>query len=328
MCGMTTKPKGERSVLSMAPPERGRKCSSLLSLAAKIACVDFPWFRLVLLWVLVIICSLVHQFAPLKDSYLNNTDNVLNAYFAEWSWAWTVIPTAIFVLLSSYVYTVGSVRAVLKHQVRMVVGTVVWGVWVGLFLGVRQWTVSCSDRSFGTNSTACEEAGHRWEGYDISGHTFLLSFCIFFITSELSVLLQWDSIPERLEKLGIVRLRDEQPSARSDEGTEDDTHTVEESESSLEWFYRLTPFLWPLFFLLVLLTLLWGFLLTVTALYFHTVGEKLIGLFCGTFSWWMTYEVWYKRAFPGRPGGGPLGLDGTHIHGTPQPGQIELPATN
>ncbi|CAH1268841.1 FITM2 [Branchiostoma lanceolatum] len=310
----------------MAPPEGGRKCSSLLTFAAKIACIDFPWIRLVLLWIVVIICSLVHQFASLADSYLNNTNNVLNAYFAEWSWAWTSIPTAIFVLLTSYVYTMGTVRDMLKHQIRIIIGTVLWGVWVGLFLGVRQWTVSCSDRSFGTNSTACEEAGHRWEGYDISGHTFLLSFCIFFITSELSVLLQWDSIPELLEKLGTVRLHSEQPSDVTNELTQDGAHTddAQAAASSLEWFYRLTPFLWPLFCLLVLLTLLWGFLLVVTALYFHTVGEKLIGLFCGTLSWWMTYEVWYKRAFPGRPGIGPLGLDGTHMYSAPKPGQIDL----
>ncbi|XP_078609517.1 acyl-coenzyme A diphosphatase FITM2-like [Branchiostoma floridae x Branchiostoma japonicum] len=310
----------------MASPETGRRCSSLLSSVAKIVCMDFPWIRLVLMWIVVIVCSLVHQFAPLQDSYLNNSDNVLNAYFAEWSWAWTVIPTAIFVLLTSYVYTLGEVKTVLKHQVRMVVGTVVWGVWVGLFLGVRQWTASCSDRSFGTNSTGCEEAGHRWEGYDISGHTFLLSFCVFFITSELTVLLQWDRVPELLEKAGTRRLGDQQSSDRADEPSQDGTHIREDQaafSSSLERFYRLTPFVWPLFCLLVVLTLLWMFLLVITALYFHSVGEKLIGLFCGTLSWWLTYEVWYRRAaFPGRPGAGRLGMDGT------PPEQIELLAAS
>ncbi|XP_035678766.1 fat storage-inducing transmembrane protein 2-like [Branchiostoma floridae] len=276
-----------------------RLFSAMLSSLANVILVD-PHKRIVVYWFVLIPLSILHDLIPLPESYFSYKGNVLNQYFVKLSWAWTLLVTTLFVSLTSYVYTLTDTSAVLKHLSRLLVGTTIWFVFTSVFDTVLHYTGSCTDAEY-TDKRACVKAGFAWDGFDISGHAFLLSYCALLITSELSVLKTWDTIQETLEEEANNEER-----SKKKKGNKRKIEKPDERETSLEWFYRLTPAISVLFGVLCSLTLLWEFMLMTTAIYFHTISHKLIGLACGTLSWYYTYGRWYKHAFPGLPGEGPL----------------------
>ncbi|XP_019640244.1 PREDICTED: fat storage-inducing transmembrane protein 2-like [Branchiostoma belcheri] len=286
-----------------ATRKNDRLFSSMLSSLANVVLVD-PHKRIVVYWFVLIPLSIVHDLIPLPESYFSNKGNVLNQHFVKLSWAWTLLVTTVFIALTSYVYTLTNTSAVFKHLSRLLVGTGIWFVFTSIFDAVLHYTGSCTDPDY-TDKRTCVKAGFTWNGFDISGHAFLLSFCALLITSELSVLKTWDRLQEALEEKNKER-----GGSKKKRGTKSRneilTQPQDDRETSLELYYRLTPIVSVLFGVLSALTFLWEFMLLTTAIYFHTISHKLVGLACGTVSWYLTYGRWYKNAFPGLPGDGPL----------------------
>ncbi|XP_063281672.1 acyl-coenzyme A diphosphatase FITM2 [Pelobates fuscus] len=145
--------------------------------------------------------SIIKELWPLPDSYLNNKRNVLNVYFVKFSWAWTFWLLLPFIALTNYALT-QSVRSVLQRLSSLVVGTVIWYLCTRFFMYVEHITGNCYEsevlaelRSHHKDRHECKVNGGYWHGFDISGHSFLLPFCILTILEETSVLLD-----KRLER--------------------------------------------------------------------------------------------------------------------------------
>lgn len=99
--------------------------------------------------------------------------------------------------------------------------------------------------------------------YDISGHIFLLTFSLAVINEECQVLRK---MPQLLD-------------------------SMENGHTGATSLYRM--FLSLAMLLLVLLTALWAVMIIATALYFHNVSEKLLGMVAAIVGWFVIYKVFH-----------------------------------
>lgn len=132
---------------------------------------------------------------PIPRTYFSNKHNALNVYFGKLAWGWTMILTSLYIYFTTNVYCAGDQRRIMRHLLRMVVGTAVWFLFTNFFVYVESKTGSCSGGKI-TSRTTCLNKGHKWIGFDISGHCFLLIFCHLLISEELRTLFNWERIAD------------------------------------------------------------------------------------------------------------------------------------
>ena len=142
----------------------------------------------------VVVCSFIHGFQPLPQSYLSNKRNVLNVYFVKFGWGWTLLVLIPFISFTSSLYTSLNPLAILKHLRRMAVATCGWYIWVNLFVYIEELTGFCKGEEKLTSKRSCYQEGFYWDGFDISGHCFLLTYSALVISEELQPKLHWPSI--------------------------------------------------------------------------------------------------------------------------------------
>ncbi|XP_075384836.1 acyl-coenzyme A diphosphatase FITM2 isoform X1 [Tenrec ecaudatus] len=222
-------------------------------------------------WALVtcmLMGSVLKELSPLPESYLSNKRNVLNMYFVKVAWAWTFILLLPFIALTTYQLT-GKPGLVLRRLTTLLVGTAIWYGCTTFFYKVEHYTGSCYGsptldglrRELGSKQQ-CHGAGGFWHGFDISGHSFLLTFCALMIVEEMAVL-----------------------------------HGVKTQRKQ-----RLHAAITGLVIALGALTFLWVLMFLCTAVYFHDFAQKVFGTLFGLLGWYGTYGFWYLKAFsPGLP---------------------------
>ncbi|XP_066186723.1 acyl-coenzyme A diphosphatase FITM2 [Sylvia atricapilla] len=231
----------------------------------------------VLLLAIAVLGSALKDSDMVPDTPLQNKRNPLNVYFVKLAWAWTLWLLLPFMALTTYELSrskflhgrTRSVLLVLRRLSALLVGTAVWYVCTELFIYVENLTGECSlqpkpgqpPRIY-TSKRECHQDSGVWNGFDISGHCFLLSYCAMMILEEVAV----------LEALAI-------------------------DHSS-----KLRVVINVLFVSLCLLTVIWVFMFLCTALYFHDFSQKLLGVLTGLSAWYGTYRFWYLKPFsPGLP---------------------------
>ncbi|XP_015685231.1 fat storage-inducing transmembrane protein 2 [Protobothrops mucrosquamatus] len=216
----------------------------------------------------MVIGSLIKELVPLAATYLSNKRNVLNVYFVKFAWAWTFSLLLPFISLTNY-NVLQNILPVLVRLFSLLVGTIIWYTGTRTFLFIQDFTGGCYKSSSLavvlqelSSELQCLQAGGIWQQFDISGHSFLLSYCVLMILEEMAVM----------------------PSVKFFRGSR--LHTMVNS----------------LFFALACLTFIWLFMLLTTALYFHNFWDKFFGTFFGLSAWYGTYGFWYMSPFsPGLP---------------------------
>ncbi len=146
----------------------------------------------------------------------------------------------------------------------------------------------CVNRVYQTK-TACKLSKHEWvNSFDISGHTFILMYCLFVMLEEVKVFYKWENIKQKLL-----------------------TGEPEKNANfnKLKKYYNIfTPFIQINFIAIALFTLLWEIMLLSTFLYFHTMLHKIIAAFVAIICWFFTYNMYYRNdnyfLSPGLPGAG------------------------
>ena len=228
------------------------------------------YFKLAFYWFVVMVGSFIHDFQPLPQSYLSNKRNVLNVYFVKFGWGWTLLLLIPFISFTSSVYTSLNPFAILKHLSRMAVATWGWYFWVNLFVYIEELTGFCEGEETLISKRSCYQEGFYWNGFDMSGHSFLLIYSALVIKEELQPKLYWPSImspvvqtsPENINRFqhrNIARL--------------------------------VTPLVEVFSFFAGLLLILWEFMLVFTTIYFHTVYQKVLGALIAIFTWYIIYRV-------------------------------------
>lgn len=227
-----------------------------------------PTIRAVSCWVIVVIGSLVHDFHHPPRTYFSNKRNVFNVIFVKFALGWTLAAIAPFVILSSLMKSQGNVSVVLKNVTRLLVAFGVWYIVTSVFDSVLDFTGFCEGSELFSSRRDCVADGLLWKGFDVSGHSFLLAYCSLILSEEIQAYSFWSD-----ENSWKGRVRFAQPLAN--------------------FFYICS----------CLLILLWEVMLVFTAIYFHTVQSKVVGVITGLTSWALTYKVWFesKDFSPGLP---------------------------
>uniref|UniRef100_A0A4W3JCC1 Fat storage inducing transmembrane protein 2 n=1 Tax=Callorhinchus milii TaxID=7868 RepID=A0A4W3JCC1_CALMI len=191
-------------------------------------------------------------------------------YFVKLSWGWTMGLLLPFIFTSNYI--IGrNIMFVLRRSSSVVVGTAIWFFCTRAFHVIENFTGKCYELQNMTvvpkfeQMNDCRKGGHMWLGFDISGHCFLLSYCALTMVEEIAVM-------NKLQKM------EQKPGKAVD--------TIIKS----------------LFIALNALLLLWVWMFSCTAVYFHDLPHKILGTAVGFAAWYGTYKVWYKKPFsPGLP---------------------------
>lgn len=143
-------------------------------------------------------------------------------------------------------------------------GTAGWYISVSIFDHFHGTSGFCSEAFTWDISTCKSEHVRR---IDISGHTFLLLFCILIILEESRLFEQWSLVKKKTSSrnLKIRRLHS-----------------------------QYSVFVYLLVILVVLLFVLWHVMLLSTLLYFHDTLQKVLGALFAVTSWLLLYKVIFK----------------------------------
>lgn len=245
-----------------------------------------------LLLAITLVCSLFNALSLIPDSTLSDGNSRLNLYMAKYSWGWTLMCLVPTVMFTSFLYTGMRWTMVLKHFARVAVSHVIWFILTTSFVLLDEVVGTCNGNE-NSGRSECKRDGHMWEGFDISGHIFLLTYCILVLTEETAG-IRWEvwSLYED------VWLREHQVVDKMSNNRKEQLLTL----------HRIST--WPVSLLELLAmaeVLLWTVVVTTTSLFFHSILEKLLGFALAFLAWYITYEWLYGRPYvPCKPSEGHL----------------------
>lgn len=257
----------------------------------------------VALYAAILFLSFIGDMTPFPRSYFSQSSNFLNQYFVKLGWAWTLICTVPFVLLTSFTYCCGNRRMVGWHVARMGVATVMWFCFTKSFAYLENNTGRCSMKGekFDSKQT-CLSAGHFWHSLDISGHAFILIYSALVMIEEARAICGWDTIQD------MLRNEDHQRRVVGETDLSSPLKNLSKEELGILKlsFKTFTPYVRGLLIAMTLLTCLWDVMIVSTALYFHTMVEKLVAGILAIAVWFVTYKYWYSKTkfLPYCPGQG------------------------
>lgn len=235
--------------------------------------------------------SLIGDFTPFPKTYFARSDNFFNVFFVKMGWAWTLAVCVPYAVLTSRVLCCGNTERLLKqHLLRIVIATTFWFVWTKSFNLIESMYGRCNVRNFNSKS-ACLKAGHFWNGFDISGHAFILIYSSLVLIEEARSINGWDSIKEYLRNEEYNRVTREPANTnplRNLSNTE--LQTVKTT------YEKYTPYIQLLFIAMTVLQLLWDVMLVSTMMYYHRMVEKVLSGLIAIATWFFTYRVWYPNS--------------------------------
>lgn len=239
----------------------------------------------------VLIGSVLADIFALPRSYFSDKKNIFNRFFVSVGFGWTLLLLGGYVFLTSFVYTCGNWKLVIrKHLARLAISTIWWFVLTKTFSYVDSVVGVCSVSSH-KRKYECLKAGRAWLGFDISGHVFLLIHILLTISEEVKSFKAWSNLDSLLREEDIAMKRNL---------TEQDISQARISYKSL------TPFIKIVFLMLTLWTIFCEFMLIISVVYrFHTLTQKVTAAFLAVGCWFITYQVTLetKAAFlPDQPG--------------------------
>ncbi|XP_028175993.1 acyl-coenzyme A diphosphatase FITM2 [Ostrinia nubilalis] len=246
--------------------------------------------------------SLIADVLTFPKSYFSRSDNVLNQYFVKIGWFWTLFLTVPYVLLTSYTTCCGKRRLILTaHLARLFIATFFWYTWTTLFNYIETNYGRCNMRQISDKST-CLKNGHFWNGFDISGHSFLLIYSSLVLIEEARAINGWEGIKDFIRDEKYSRSIDDR-SASVNPLKNINTEELEILKVSYENF---TPYVRGFLIAITLFQILWDVMLVSTILYYHIMVEKFISGVIAILTWFVTYRVWYTipNILPNLPGEG------------------------
>lgn len=238
-------------------------------------------FKAQVIFAIVLLGSAVQALDILPETVVSDKHNPVNKYLAKFSWLWTLLWLVPTVSCTGALYSALALRGFLSHLSRIAVGHAMWYSVTSFIQYVDNYAGSCSLGGI-SNARACRRDGHEWNGFDISGHIFLLSYCVFVITEEAANI--------KLEVWNEYR----------DTLTLERQFLAKRGKLLEKWLFRLHHFFGyfveALEVYALALLLIWMSMVVVSSLFFHTVSEKLLGYGIAVGVWFGTYGFIYGKA--------------------------------
>lgn len=222
----------------------------------------------------VLLGSLLCSFSLVPASrFFSDKNNSLNVYLAKYCWGWTLLFLLPTVLISSFMYTAGDRLQTIRHLERLLLCHLFWYLVTGVFDAINHRVGSCSADNI-TEHSICIKKGHTWISFDISGHVFLLVYCILVISEECALVRK-----EVWERYKVIL----------------NNNSKMLSAEKYEQLCSLQNFVGPVLLLLEMCSLalifLWTTIVIASSLYFHHFLEKAIGCLCAYIFWRGTYAI-------------------------------------
>ena len=238
--------------------------------------------KALLILIILLVGSTLCAYNLSPDSPFSDRHNPLNLYLVKLSWGWTLFCLTPIVMVTSFLYSGLDWRVVVQHFARLGVAHFIWFTVTSLFVAIDSYTGVCTGKEDILERSVCMKKGHYWDGFDISGHVFLLTYCVYVITEECAniKLEVWDEYEGALhfENRVVDKLTDR-------------------AKQVLPQMHRLTSYFVDKMELLALTeVLMWTVMVIATSLYFHSFAEKILGYAIGLLSWYLTYRLLYGRA--------------------------------
>ncbi|XP_075225052.1 acyl-coenzyme A diphosphatase Fitm [Lycorma delicatula] len=249
------------------------------------------------------IVSLLADVLPFPKTYFSRKDNILNVYFVKIAWGWTLLLTLPFVVLTSYTTCCGKREKVVKHLSRLGIATATWFIWVNLFNYIERSYGKCNVKNdIYQSKSACLAKGYFWQGFDLSGHAFLLVYSSLVIIEEARAVIGWEGIRDMIRNEDHARAINDSSTI----GTSLKGLSLKDFESLKQSYEKFTPYVRILFISMSVITVLWDFMLINTMLYFHHMVEKFLSGLIAVSMWFITYQIWYStpNILPELPGEG------------------------
>lgn len=232
--------------------------------------------------------SLIGDFAPYPKTYFARSDNLFNVYFVKMGWAWTLVFSAPFMFMTSYTLCCGNAQRMFKHHLsRIIIATAFWFCWTKMFNIIESTFGRCNNRHYDSKSL-CLKAGHFWNGFDISGHAFILIYSSLVLIEETRPIIGWEYIKEHIRN-------EEHNRAAKEKSLTNPLRNLKDSDIRvLKYLYeKYTPIIRLMFIGATVLQLLWDIMLVCTMLYYHKMIEKVISGIIAILTWFFCYRVWY-----------------------------------
>ncbi|XP_068618546.1 acyl-coenzyme A diphosphatase FITM2 [Battus philenor] len=246
--------------------------------------------------------SLIADVLSFPKSYFSRSDNIFNQYFVKIGWFWTLFLTVPYVLLTSFTTCCGKRRIIITaHMSRLVIATFCWYTWTTIFNIIESKYGRCNSRSFDSKTT-CLKNGHFWNGFDISGHCFILIYSSLVMIEEARAINGWERIKDYIrDEIYTRSLNDKSVSVNPLKNVSVDELNILKSS-----YETVTPYVRALLISIALLQLLWDIMLVSTILYYHIMIEKFISGVIAILTWFITYRVWFTmpNILPNLPGQG------------------------
>ncbi|XP_032520772.1 acyl-coenzyme A diphosphatase FITM2 [Danaus plexippus] len=245
--------------------------------------------------------SLIADVLTFPKSYFSRSDNIFNQYFVKIGWFWTLFLTIPYVFLTSYTTCCGKRKLIGTHLVRLFIATLFWYFWTTLFNVIEVKYGRCNSRNI-TDKVTCLKNGHFWNGFDISGHCFILIYSSLILIEEAKAINGWERIKDFIRDETYSRSLNDK-SARVNPLKNINKEDLEVLKTSYEKF---TPYVRAFLIAIAGLQLLWDVMLVSTILYYHIMVEKFISGVIAILTWFVTYRVWYTLPYllPNPPGQG------------------------
>lgn len=186
-----------------------------------------------------------------------------------------------------------------------------------IFPGVEYVTSACTSKSIRVNlgkRECLKHKGHVYHSFDISGHSYLLVYCVLVLMEESKSILYYLQLGRYLRgeppEGGNTTTKTSHIIGNTGDNTSENNMNharksswtrpmwTEPSEADVNLLRRLYPVISPLLTIsllfMVFLALLWDFMLIITTIYYHTFPEKVLGTFLAVGMWHLVYG----RVFP------------------------------
>lgn len=246
--------------------------------------------------------SLMADVLTFPKTYFSRSDNIFNQYFVKIGWFWTLFLTVPYVLLTSYTTCCGKRKLIVKaHLMRLVIATFFWYAWTTIFNIIETKYGRCNSRTI-DNKITCLKNGHFWNGFDISGHCFILIYSSLVMIEEARAINGWERIKDYIRDEKYTRSVDD----KSISVNPLKNINAEELDVLKVSYDNFTPYIRGFLIAIALLQLLWDVMLVSTILYYHIMVEKFISGVIAILTWFVTYRVWYTipNVLPNSPGEG------------------------
>lgn len=212
--------------------------------------------RIIYYIALVFICSLYD--AP--DYYKINKSNILNQWFVKLGWFWTIISLIPLQFSSLQDHDKeGLSRSIFK----VVLSSILWYISVNIFQFIDDKT-----------------------GFDISGHTFLLIFSNLILCHELYVAKE--------RKVSALQNNQVKQAKTSNDSKSTSISTCLPILANIPLIAN-KSFFEVANYQVIFISALWDFMLIQTALFYHTLIQKVIALVWAVASWYLLHNAFDMR---------------------------------